>query len=60
MLEYCELSHTRSLHGVPILHQQVRGIFSDGPGDGGFWSYNQAMPMEALAYLTQFDPANSE
>jgi hypothetical protein len=34
-------------------------LFSDGPSDDQFYSYNQGMGLEALAYMAVFTPNNA-
>lgn len=35
-------------------------VFPDGPGPDGIWTYNQAMVIEGLAYLTVFDSEKTD
>lgn len=35
-------------------------IMPDGPDPEGFWTYNQAMVLEGLAYLAVFDSGSSD
>lgn len=42
------------------INNNTDNVFPDAVGPDGFYTYNQGMALEGLAYLALFDPNNSQ